>query len=236
MEAAAGVQLPEELDGHTVARLAAAIDAALAGPGQVVTVEGSATVFCRGLSLATLRNPAVFADALPRFASALERLQNASKPLVGVLRGEAMGGGLGILAACDHVIAQENARCGLPEMLFGLLPALVRPLLLRRISPQAFRSLAMNAGTITAQQARSIGLVDEVVSAHERPRAVAAACRRLSRLSPGAVAELRALEQRPANPALDLAALSRLAASADSRTRIQRFLDGHSPWDTETVQ
>ncbi len=234
--AATGIKLPGELDGHTVARLAAAIDAALSGPGPVVVVEGSATVFCRGLSLAALRDPAAFADALPAFASALERLQGAPKPLVGVLRGEAIGGGLGILAACDHVIAQEDARCGLPEMLFGLLPALVRPLLLRRMSPQAFRSLAMNAGTVTAQQARSIGLVDEVVSAHELPRAVAAARRRFSRLSPGAVAELRAIEQRPADLALDLAALSRLAASLDSRTRIRRFLDGQSPWQTEAEQ
>lgn len=230
--AATGVKLPEELDGHTVARLAAAIDAALSGPGPVVVVEGSATAFCRGLSLVALRDPAAFADALSPFVSALERLQSAPKPLVGVLRGEAIGGGVGILAACDHVIAQEDARCGLPEMLFGLLPALVRPLLLRRISPQAFRSLAMGAQTISAQEARSMGLVDEVVPAHELPRAVAAARRRFGRLSPGAVAELRAIEQRPADPALDLAVLSRLAASVDSRTRIQRFLDGQTPWES----
>ncbi len=230
-KAATGVKVPEELDGHTVACLAAAIDAALAGPGPVVVVEGSDAVFCRGLSLAALRNPAVFADALHPFASALQRLQGAPKPLVGVLRGEALGGGLGILAACDHVIAQEDARCGLPEMLFGLLPVLVRPLLMRRISPLAFRSLAMNAESVTAQQARSIGLVDEVVPARELPRAVAAACRRFSRLSSGAITELRAVEQRAPDLALDLAALSKLAASADSRTRIQRFLDGEAPWE-----
>jgi enoyl-CoA hydratase/carnithine racemase len=165
------------------------------------------------------------------FASALERLQSAPKPLVGVVRGEAMGGGLGILSACDHVIAGEDARFGLPEMLFGLLPALVRPFLLRRISPQAFRSLAMGAGTITAEQARSIGLVDEVVCVHQLPRAIAAVRRRFGRLSPDAIAELRVLEQPPADLGLGFAALSRLAGSADARVRVQRFLDGHAPWE-----
>ena len=98
------------------------------------------------------------------FARLVQAIRTIGKPVVAVVAGIALGGGVGIAAAADVVIASTRAAFGLPEALFGLVPGVVMPILLERMTPQKARWLALTGHTRSASEAQQLGLVDLVVS------------------------------------------------------------------------
>ena len=93
-----------------------------------------------------------------------------------------MAGGVGLVAACDLAVAGPAATFTLSETLWGLLPAMVMPFLVRRVGPQRAFRLTLSAETIDASEAHRIGMVDELA---ENPEVKLRALeRRLSRLHP----------------------------------------------------
>src|SRR4051812_47004195 len=132
---------------------------------RVLTLEGTPGEFCRGMDITALDRAEAGATArsIRAFADALSLLAHARKPAVAVGRGAALGGGLGIAAACDVVLASRSATFALPEGLFGLAPAVIAPVLLGRITSARLRRLALTAESIDAAEAKTIGLVDEVL-------------------------------------------------------------------------
>jgi enoyl-CoA hydratase/carnithine racemase len=85
------------------------------------------------------------------------------RPTLAVVDGPAIGGGLGLAAACDFVLATERASFGLPEALYGLAPAIIRPALLTRLSTQQLNVLFFTGHARPADVAADLGLVDRVV-------------------------------------------------------------------------
>jgi enoyl-CoA hydratase/carnithine racemase len=203
--------------------------------GCVVTLEGRGESFCQGLSLEALAQPDCdVAIELARFGRLLRAVENAPGPVVALVNGPAMGGGLGIVAAADLVLATPDARFGLPEVMLGLVPALVFPLVARRMGVVRARSLALGAATLSPAEARTVGLVD-VVTEHleETLEAYLRRFRRMDRRAMAAVKALAALY--PTDPAGYTAAavegFARLLGSEETRARIQRFVEGGAPWE-----
>lgn len=132
----------------------------------VLVLEGLPEVFCTGADFAEVSE---FADS-GRDAEAQTtalynlwyRLATGAFVSVAHVRGTASAGGVGFVAACDAVIADENAIFRLPEMLFGLLPACVLPFLQRRIGPGRAGYLGLTTAELTAKDAFRMGLVDVV--------------------------------------------------------------------------
>jgi enoyl-CoA hydratase/carnithine racemase len=187
--------LPEALDFPAIERLAAEIDRAVTDAAtRVLRLEGSGSVFCRGMNLEAVSAAgpsSAKADGVGRFAHCLQALAKSTKPTLALVDGPAQGGGLGLAAACDVVLATERASFALPEVLLGLVPAVILPFLLQRMSPQGIKRWAMTGETHSAVVAREAGLVDEVVAASE----LESACRRwernLSRVNMKAVGMLK---------------------------------------------
>jgi len=194
-ETIASIQVPAELDARTIVALSLAIKQAVDDETtRVLVLQGAEGDFCRGMSLAGLTSPELGDDpseAVRAFARCLEILRFAEKPTIAVVDGVTLGGGLGIAAACDLVLATPRATFGLPELLFGLLPAVVLPILLERMPAQKVRLLALRATSISADGAHALGLVDEVVLTEDLPRAVRRCARALSRTAPGAAVALK---------------------------------------------
>lgn len=167
---------------------------------RLVALEGAGGVFCRGMDLsAWSADPATHSatEATSRFVTALGALRGSSKLVVALVDGEALAGGVGLVAAADLVFATEASSFGLPEAVLGLVPAMVLPLLLERMAPQKARALALNATRVTASEALKLGLVDEVVAdAPALEKALRTTARSALRLCPGSVARVKRLTGR----------------------------------------
>ena len=86
-------------------------------------------------------------------------------PLIGRVQGAALGGGAGLAAVCDIVVAEEHAVFGFTEVKLGILPAVISPFVLAKIGRSAARELFLTGARFSAARAREIGLVHAVVPA-----------------------------------------------------------------------
>lgn len=193
------IQVPPALDARTTAELADRLERAIAqAGGGVIVLAGAGGTFCRGVDFTTLL-AAEDAGALEiecgqsvdAFVRCVWRIRSCGKPVVAAVDGETLGGGVGLAAACDLVVATARSTFGMPEALFGLIPAITLPVLLERMSPQKARLVTMTAGTYGATEARAMGLVDVVTSVEALDATVRAHVRSLGRASPDAVGALK---------------------------------------------
>jgi polyketide biosynthesis enoyl-CoA hydratase PksH len=142
-------------------------------PGyKMVVLEGQSGIFCTGQDFAEVAQAAVSRDQ----ASEISRENMESNPymntlkrftlfpgvVISVVDGEATAGGVGFAAASDLVIATSRARFSLSECLWGLLPAIVMPFLIRRVGFQPAYRMALTTIPVAAQEAHEICLVDEI--------------------------------------------------------------------------
>src|SRR6476646_10116471 len=93
-------------------------------------------------------------------------------PLVGRVQGAALGGGAGLAAVCDIVVAEEAALFGFTETKLGILPAVISPFALAKIGQAAARALFLTGARFPAARAKEIRLIHEVVPAAELDAAV----------------------------------------------------------------
>ena len=185
------------LDGEGLEYLDVALERLAREPElrALLLVSAGGTTFCRGMDLTALAHGVAVAPeaAVATYARVLERLAGFPRPTLCAVEGEVRGGGVGLVAVSDLVFASTRASFSLPEVVWGLVPAVVWPALLRRVAPHVARGLAITAVTWTAEQAAARGLVDE--AATDRPglaRAVDEALRRIHRASPDAIARVKA--------------------------------------------
>jgi methylglutaconyl-CoA hydratase len=226
--------------------LIAALDAALGSLGtdpsvRVVVLAGRGTAFCAGADLAWMRRAAQLdeagnlADAL-RLARMLHRLANLPRPTIARVQGAAMGGGVGLAAACDICIASEEAFFALSEVRLGLLPAAISPHVVRAIGERQALRYFLSAERIEAGRAREIGLVHEVAAAGELDRVVAGLCEALALGGPQALAAAKelvlSLASFPPGEASLLETAGRIArqrAGSEAREGIEAFFAKRRP-------
>ncbi|MDO9106858.1 MAG: enoyl-CoA hydratase/isomerase [Methylovulum sp.] len=136
--------------------------AACAASMQIIVLEGLPECFCLGADFQGLHNQSTEEqDQTPeRFYDLLIQLANGAFVSIAHVRGKVNAGGLGLVAACDIVLADESATFGLSELLFDLFPACVLPFLIRRIGFQKAHYMALMTKAIPIQQALDWGLVD----------------------------------------------------------------------------
>jgi len=147
--------------------------------------------FCRGMDLGALTHgdPAARHEAIAGFARCLGLLRWLRVPSLCIVDGAALGGGVGLAAACDLVLASRAASFALPELLLGLIPAVVLPVLRERLGMSRARWLTLTGETLSAAAAQQLGLVDELCE--DPTLALAARLKRVLRSSPAAIARLR---------------------------------------------
>ncbi len=101
------------------------------------------------------------------FAELIEDLRGLGKPVVARMNGDAFGGGVGLLLACDLVVAADDVRLGLPEIKVGLWPMMVTTLLVRHVGHKAALEMMMLGERYDAATAKAMGLVNRVVPREE---------------------------------------------------------------------
>lgn len=207
---------------------------------RVVVLAAEGKTFCAGGDLAWMRAQFEMDSATRRRESAklaamLQALDTLPKPLIGRVQGNAFGGGMGLMAVCDTVVAVEGVRFGFTETRLGLIPANIGPFVLRRMGPAMARRVFMSARLIDTEEAVSLGLVGRSVPDAELDAAVEAEVLPYLSCAPGAVAEAKALIRSLGGAVpqaeMDLA-IDALAArwdSAEAQEGIGAFFDKRKP-------
>jgi methylglutaconyl-CoA hydratase len=178
----------------TAAAAQAAADATL----RAVVIAGAGKAFCSGADLAWMSKAIAYthrenlSDA-EDLARMLERLDTLPVPVVGRVHGAALGGGVGVMAICDLVVAAADSVFALSEVKLGIIPAVISPYVIRKIGVSASRELFLTGSRFSAARAHEIGLVHEVVPAEGLDDAVERRLRDVMEAGPQAIAAAKAL-------------------------------------------
>jgi methylglutaconyl-CoA hydratase len=211
-------------DGALIAALTAALDTLERTRGlRAVVISGRGRHFQAGADLqwidtvrAASRDDNIAASRAT--ARAIWRLNAAPVPTVALVHGACFGGGTGLIAACDVVIAAEDASFSIAEVRWGLTAAIIIPQLNDAIGARQVRRYALTGERFSAAEARRIGLVHEIVPAAELQAAGARIVDALLQNGPQAIGETKALSLESAWGHLDERALTRLVElHADKR-------------------
>ena len=173
---------------------AARDDAAL----RVVVFAGAGKVFSAGADAAWMAKMAGYShddNVRDARAGAAMFLAINSVPaiVIGRIHGAALGGGSGLAAVCDIVVAETDAIFGFTETKLGILPAMISPYVLQKIGASAARDLFLTGRRFDAMKAKEIGLVHEVVPAAELDAAVNRYVTEALSAAPTAVARAKGL-------------------------------------------
>lgn len=179
---------------------------------RVVVLTGAGRSFCAGGDLDWMRaqlgaTRATRVAEARRIADMFHALNTLSKPLIARVAGAAYGGGVGLMALSDAVIAAEDARFGLTETRLGLIPATIAPYVVARIGEGAARRAMLSARSFGADEARAMGLVTRVVPQDGLDAAVEAEIEPYFATAPAAVAAAKRLA-RSLGPPIDAAVIS----------------------------
>ena len=236
-------QLHNAFDEALIADLTAAFQA-LGDDASVraVVLTGAGRSFSAGADLNWMKRASAYDEERNREdAWALElmlrTLDECPKPVVAMVNGAAIGGGLGLVAACDIAFAAEGAQFATSEVRLGILPAVIAPFVVRAIGPREARRWFLTAERFGAEEARRIGLVHEVVQADQLEVRTGALVAELLKGGPEAQASTKRLVQlvtmMPQGGSIRSEAtvemIAERRASAEGREGIGAFLEKRQP-------
>ena len=233
-------------DEALIAELTEAIRALGADDGvRAIVLAGRGRSFSAGADLNWMkRQGAASAEAnqadARRLGELFRTLAQCPKPTLARVHGAALGGGMGLAAACDLCIAADEAVFATSEVRLGLIPAVIGPYVIRAIGERQARRYFQTAERIDGARAREIGLAHEVVPAARLDAQVQAVLDALCAGGPRAQAAAKSLiaavAGRPVTPELidDTAhRIAALRATDEAKEGLTAFLDKRAPNWTE---
>lgn len=208
---------------------------------RVIVLAANGPAFCAGGDLNWMKQMAGYthaennADALV-LAEMLRTIYLCPKPVVAKVHGDCYAGGMGLVAACDIVVAADAANFCLSEVKLGLIPATISPYVIKAMGENASRRYFLTAERFTATEAHRIGFVHELVTAETIDATVAGIVKSLMGNSPNAVKEAKTLVREVAGKPVDDALLAdtaqriaQIRASEQGREGVQSFLEKRKP-------
>lgn len=205
---------------------------------RIVVLEGQSGIFCSGMDfqeVALGQDKTQTQNWTELYMATLKRITLFPKVVACKIDGQVIAGGTGFVAACDWAITTTNTQIKLSEALWGLIPAMVVPYLIRRIGWQQAYTLALTCRGISAQEAHDIHLVDEVTDDLEE--AITQLTRRIGRIKESSVVELKEYFARFSgiNSEMEynaVAVINRLMAKPQVQADIRNFVErGQLPWE-----
>ena len=209
-----------------------AMDALGAQPGvRIALLRGAGRHFQAGADLKWIRRVASQPQAENERASratalAVHRLNTLPVPTVALVQGGCFGGGTGIVAACDVVIAADDAMFSIAETRWGLMAGIILPQLADAIGARQVRRYALTGERFGAQEARRIGLVHEVVPSAGLESAGEKLVQQLLQNAPEANAQTKAVALEFAWGGVDQATLGRLVVQHAAKRRSREAVEG----------
>ncbi len=146
---------------------------------RVVVLAGEGTVFCGGAEVSYMQKSLGMTreqnlDDSLKLAGMMHAVNSCPVPVIARVQGAALGGGAGACAACDRVVAADDAVFGFTEVKLGIVPAVISPFVIAKIGETHARALFTTGEKFDAARAQRIGLVHDVVPLAGLDAAVAA--------------------------------------------------------------
>ncbi len=208
---------------------------------RAIVLAANGPSFCAGADLNWMKKMAGYshdeneADAM-RLAGMLRTIYLCPKPVVARVQGDCYAGGMGLVAACDIVVASDTAGFCLSEVKLGLIPATISPYVIKAMGEQAARRYFLTAERFDAAEAQRIGVAHAVVAPEALDATVAGIVKALVNNSPHAVRQAKTLVReivgQPVDDALLRDTAGRIAAiraSNEGREGVASFLEKRKP-------
>ena len=237
-------QVHNAFDDTLIAELTAALlDCDRDAGVRAVVLTGAGASFSAGADLNWMRGmvdaseQANREDSL-RLAALMRTLNFLSKPTIARVNGSAYGGGVGLVACCDHAIGIDGAKFSLSEVKLGLVPAVISPYVIAAIGQRQARRLFINGEVFDAVTAARIGLLHECVAPDQLDAAVERSLHFLAKGGPLAQHEAKQLALRTGGMTIEscercdrdnAALIARLRVSAEGQQGLAAFLDKSAP-------
>lgn len=207
---------------------------------RAVVIRGEGKAFCAGADLNWMRASVELSerenrDDARRLANLLEMINAFPKPVIAQVHGAAVGGGVGLVGACDVVVAQEGTVFTFSEVRLGLVPAMITPFVLPKIGEGCARRFFLTGERFDAQQAKAIGLVHEVVEAARLHETVRELAEKIALAGPRALQKtkelLRIVTGLPREQMLEtcVATIASARASDEGQEGVRAFLEKRKP-------
>lgn len=212
----------------------------LAGQAKAVILRSEGRSFCAGADLGDMERSKDFTEAenladARKLASLFHEVRTFPGVVVAAVQGATFGGGVGLVAAADVVIASSKAKFSLSEVKLGLVPAVISPFLIARMGEGACRAPTLLGYRFDASEGLRRGLVDRVVEPDDLDAAVATTIEQLGACAPEAIRETKALffrvSQGMVTDVLEDTArtIARIRVSREGQEGLTAFLEKRPP-------
>lgn len=208
-------------DGLMVTELREAFEDLAQDPSlRGIILAGAGLVFCAGADLQWMQSEIPVSET-PAIRDAhhltrmLRAIDESPCPVIARVQGPAFGGGLGLMAVCDIVVAAEDATFALSETRLGLIPAVIAPFLLRKAGESFLRRYGLSGETFCASTAQRFNLVHDVVPHSDLDDRITELTEAIMRLAPRATRDSKSLFHRM----LPLSDRERMALGPESNAR-----------------
>ena len=229
-------------DAPTIAALYEAFET-LAGADnvRVVFIRGAGGTFSAGADLSWMRDAAGWSEGDNRddamgLAKMLKALHDIPALTCAIVEGAAMGGGAGIVAACDMAVAVEGSRFAFSEVKLGLIPATIAPYVVEAVGARRARQLFLSANIFDADYAAHAGLIDMVLPEGSVDEFISMLTDSISANAPGAMGEAKRLVNDVAGDRIDhglmeetAKRIARARVSAEGQEGVRAFLEKRKP-------
>jgi len=203
---------------------------------RAIVIAGAGPAFCAGADLRSMRSSRDASDDANRsdarrMGGLFHRVASTRKPVLARVHGPAIGGGVGLMAACDIVVAAESTRFQFSEVRLGIVPAVISPFCIRRLGAVVAKRLFLTGEPIDARAALGYGLVDIVAADASLDEALAKVLGDLGKAGPEALVAAKRLvdtvTQLGGEAALEYTAdlIARLRVSDEAVEGMTAFLE-----------
>jgi len=214
---------------------------------RVVVLTGEGGYFCAGADIGYMRDTAEFSyeenlEDARNIAAMFGAVEECPKPVVARVEGAAIGGGIGLVAAADVSVAEEETMFAFTEVRLGISPATIAPFVLRKIGYSQTRALFLTGERFDAEKAREIGLIHEVATEDDLDTAVQEKVEGLLKGGPEALAatktllrELRDAERGEEATEIMARRIAQLRTGEEGQEGLGAFLEKRDPaWREES--
>jgi methylglutaconyl-CoA hydratase len=233
------------ISSKMLSEMQSAMDAIEKSHARVAIITGAGKAFCAGMDLEMLaaianQSAAENMEDSRRMARMFRRIWSFSKPLIAAVNGAALAGGCGIATLCDFTIAVPTAKFGYTEVKIGFLPAIVSVFLTRQIGDKHARDLLLTGRMIDAAEAKSLGLITEILPPEDLQNRAVELADVLIAASPVSLTRAKRLLTSAAAASIDadleraILENARIRCTADFKEGLASFLEKRKPvWSTD---